>query len=270
MRWPAALLGLGLFAAACGGSSAPGGLYIALGDSLSEGSGASDPAATAFVPLVHAGLGKGYELLNLGHAGDTSRQLMDHGHLDEALARLPASPAEGDGRSDVRLITLEIGGNDLLNLYFDLVLSGTCPNVEASLGNDRECLQPLKRALSEFEANLAEILDRLQEAADGVPLVLMTLYNPFSGGIQTFDALGELGLEGLPDTPFPEGLNDIIRSQARGRDVILVDIYPVFQGKSPQYISSDFIHPNDEGYRVIAGAVLEAVALACPDGLAAC
>ena len=74
MRWPAALLALGLLAAACGGGG-PRGLYIALGDSLSEGSGASDPAATAFVPLVHQDLDEPYELLNLGHAGDTSAQL---------------------------------------------------------------------------------------------------------------------------------------------------------------------------------------------------
>ncbi|HEU4759235.1 MAG TPA: GDSL-type esterase/lipase family protein [Dehalococcoidia bacterium] len=269
MRWPAALLALCLFAAACAGGGGPDRLYIALGDSLSEGSGASDPATTAFVPLVHQGLGEGYQLLNLGHSGDTSRQLIDHGHLDEALARLRGRPA-GGGKTDVRLITLEIGGNDLLNLYFDVVLSGTCPTVTESLRKDRECVQPLRRALSDFDANLGEILDRLQGAAPGVPLVLMTLYNPFSGGVQAFDELGQLSLEGLPDTPFPEGLNDIIRAQAQGRDVILVDIYPLFQGKAGEYVSSDFIHPNDSGYRVMADAVLQGIARACPDGLAAC
>jgi lysophospholipase L1-like esterase len=41
--------------------------------------------------------------------------------------------------------------------------------------------------------------------------------------------------------------------------VILVDWYPLFEGKAGQYIASDLIHPNDEGYRVMAEAVLDAV-----------
>jgi lysophospholipase L1-like esterase len=61
------------------------------------------------------------------------------------------------------------------------------------------------------------------------------------------------------DTEFPEGLNDIIRAEGRQQGVILVDWHPLFEGKAGQYIYSDLIHPNDEGYRVMADAVLDAV-----------
>src|SRR3972149_10638181 len=109
--WPAAaLVCLLAVAAACTGSAGQGGLYIALGDSLAEGSGASDPAATAFVPLVQRGLGSGFELLNLGHSGDTSRELVDHGHLDEALAEIQRRNGDDEEANDVRLVPLENGG----------------------------------------------------------------------------------------------------------------------------------------------------------------
>jgi len=220
--------------------------------------GASDPATTAFVPLVHEHLGDGFQLLNLGHSGDTSDQLLSHGHLDQAIAEIVQRKGDNDPNNDVKLVTLEIGGNDLLNLYFRLVIPGTCPTVQESLQKP-ECWGALRSTLDAYKPNLKKTLDRLREADPNLRLVLMTLCNPFSGGIQVFDELGQLGLEGLPDTPFPQGLNDFIRAQAQESGVILVDWYPLFQGKALQYISGDLIHPNDEGYRMMADAVIAAL-----------
>ena len=66
----------------------------------------------------------------------------------------------------------------------------------------------------------------------------------------------ELGLDG---TPFPEALNEIIRAQAQETGVILVDLYPLFEGKASQLIAQEDLHPNDEGYRVMAEAVILAL-----------
>jgi lysophospholipase L1-like esterase len=41
--------------------------------------------------------------------------------------------------------------------------------------------------------------------------------------------------------------------------VEVVDWYPLFLGKAHEYIYFDLIHPNDEGHRVMADAVLAAV-----------
>jgi lysophospholipase L1-like esterase len=230
-------------------------VYIALGDSLSEGVGAGDESY-AFVSLVAEGLGEGVALHNLGHSGDTSEDLFVHGHLGDAITELRDRNGDDDPGNDVRLVTLEIGGNDLLQLYFSLVVTGACPTVQESLAK-AECVDALSVTLERFEASLGAALDRLLEADPALNLLLMTIYNPFSGGFQPVDELAELALEG--DTaPFEEGLNDIIRRAAAERGVTLVDWYPLFRGKANEYIYSDLIHPNDEGYRVMAEAVLAA------------
>lgn len=230
-------------------------LYVALGDSLSAGVGASNYAEKGFVGLVHDALGPEFALLNLGIAGDTSRQMIEEGTLDRAIAEIEQRNYDDNGDNDVKVVTLEIGGNDLLDLFFDLVLPGRCPSVSQGLATP-ECVDALRKTLDAYEPNLDLILDRLREADPQLTIFLMTLYNPFSGASPLLDEIGELALEGAPNTPFPEGLQDIIRRQAEANDVPLVEVYPHFEGKAHEYIASDTIHPNDTGYRVMADAVL--------------
>ena len=233
-------------------------LYIALGDSLSYGVSASDRLTTAFVPLVHAALPSGTGLLNLGHSGDDSAEIMSHGHLDQAIAEITRRNGDSNPNNDVVLVTLEIGGNDLLDLFFDYVVPGTCPTIGESLARP-ECVAILRRTLDNFAPNLKQIMERLLAADPNLNVVLMTLYNPFSAKIEVFDPFGVLSLEGLPDTQFPVGVNDIIRAQAQASGVKLADVYPEFVGKGPEYISQDIIHPNDTGYRVMADVVIAAL-----------
>lgn len=258
MRWLfLAFLSLALLPACTAGERSSSPAYIALGDSLSQGIGASDAEATGFVPVVHARLGDGYELINLSHSGDTSQDLLDHGHLHQAIAEIEERNGDDDRGNDVRLVTLEIGGNDLLRLYYSLVLTGACPDLEAALAK-AECGDALRQALDGFEPNLDTALDRLEQADPSLTIVLLTLYNPFAH--LPVGKLGELSLEGKPDTPFPEGLNDIIRRVAEGRDnLTVVDLHPLFEGRTDELVSIDGIHPNDEGYRVMADAVLGAL-----------
>ena len=267
----ALLFCLAFTAASCGGDgsadevqarsdalvAAPGdGLtYIALGDSLSEGFGASKPSETSFVPLVFTSLGADYDLINMGHGGDTSADLMSHGHLNDAVQTIRDRSTDEIEGNEVTLVTLEIGGNDLLGLYFGVVLTGVCPDATTAL-NKPECTEPLARALTEFDANLGETLDLLQEAAPSLTILLLTLYNPFSGFLPVQSGVAALSLEGIADSRFPEGLNDIIRNHAGQRDIPIVDVYEPFENRASELISGDFIHPNDAGYRVMADAVI--------------
>src|SRR6266545_5669754 len=139
--FPMTFIALALLVTACGSSAETkplAGVYLALGDSLSEGIGASDAEETSFVALVHDGLGPNIELMNLGAAGNTSRDLIDE-QLDRATDEIATRNSDANPENDVAVITLEIGGNDLLDIFFDLVLPGTCPNVEDGLNNP-ECV----------------------------------------------------------------------------------------------------------------------------------
>jgi len=236
-----------------GGTDGP--LYIALGDSLSAGVGATDYNEKGFVGLVHDALSPEVALLNLGIAGHDSFELINEGPLERAIAEIQKRNSDDEEENNVRFVTLEIGGNDLLDLFFDLVLPGRCPSVSEGLQKP-ECVEELRKTLDAYEPNLDLIIDRLREVEPELTIFLMTLYNPFSGGSAVLDELGELALEGAPDTPFPEGLQDIIRRQAEANGVPLVEVYPHFEGKAREYIASDLIHPNDSGHRVMADAVI--------------
>jgi lysophospholipase L1-like esterase len=236
-------------------------LYIALGDSLSEGIGATDPKRTAWVPLVAKRLEPKFELLNLGIAGHDSDELINEGPLDEALAAIEERADDNVPENEVELITLEIGGNDLLDIYSDYVIPGTCPTVVESLQRP-ECVEALQTALDNYRPNLALILEQLQAAAPGIPIYVMTLYNPFSGGADNLDQIGALALEGQEGTPFAEGLNDIIRAEAIAHPgILLIEWYDLFLEKQREYISQDLIHPNDTGYQVMANELLEILGL---------
>ncbi len=235
-------------------------LYIAFGDSLSVGVGASDEPGRGWVGLVSAALPE-WDLSNLGVSGDDSRELLFSGPLDEGLRLIDHRATDAEPGNEVGAITLEIGGNDLLDIYFELVIPGDCPSVIEALQRDT-CVRALENTLIIFRISLAETLDRLIEAAPETPIFLMTLYNPFSGDGTTIDEISVLALEGQEETPFPKGLNDIIREVGTEAGVILVEWYEPFLGKKSEYISFDLIHPNDLGHAVMAEAVIEAMALA--------
>lgn len=233
-------------------------LYLALGDSLSNGNGASDRSRTSFVALTIQGLGDGYELLNLGVAGHDSDDLINK-QLDRGVSEIQSRNNDGTPGNETAAITLEIGGNDLLALYESLVLTGLCPSVPEAL-QKQECVDGLRGALDHYRPNLEHILDALKAADPNVPIFLMTLYNPFSGNSGNLDRIGALALEGEAGSPFPEGLNDTIRQVGQAKGAIVVDWYPIFIGKVNEYIAQDIIHPNDIGYSLMAQAVLDAMA----------
>lgn len=234
-------------------------LYLSLGDSLAAGRGASDASRKSWVALTIQGLGDGYELLNLGRAGDDSQELIDR-QLGRALNEIRSRNSDAIVGNETAAVTLEIGGNDLLDLYESLVLTGKCPSVPEAL-EKAECVDGLRGALDNYRPNLEHIIDSLQAADPNMPIFLMTLYNPFSGGAGNLDRIGVLALEGESGTPFPEGLNDTIRAVGEEKSVVLVDWYPIFIGKVNEYIAQDLIHPNDTGHALMAQAVLDAMAL---------
>ncbi len=233
------------------------GTYLALGDSLAVGAGATDPGRGGYVALLHGRLGHP-ALANLAVGGETSGSFRSEGQLAAALRLLRrADPA-------VTLVTLDIGGNDLLRLL------GTDPC--ASAPDSAACRQSVAVTLAAFEENYRSSLRSLREAANrhapDARLAVMTYFNPFSGTDAVYEAGGRLALLGRDlridcraagRDPADRGMNDTIACVARELDVRVADVHPRFEGQGLQltHIGVEDIHANDRGYEVIADAFLD-------------
>lgn len=238
------------------GDNGPPPKYLALGDSLAVGVGATDAATGGYVPRFHAylesedGLDTEVILNNLAVSGETSDSLITGGQLNAALEELTAG--------DVRVVTLDIGGNDGLD-FLDAPEFGFCyPDLDATA-----CFTAFGEVLSTFGDNFDTILGRLRAAAGAnTTITVMTYFNPLRGsGCAPGDlrTLSNIAFEGLPGTPIEEGLNDIIRrvAEEHGAEVaeLVPDSRPLLE---PRQIAADCIHANDTGYEVIAQAFIDA------------
>ena len=244
-------------------------LYLALGDSLAVGDGASDMASTAYVPLMadyFAGKPHGNvkRMVNLAIGGETTGSFMaahagPTSQLDTAVAAIL------DTATDTRVITLSISGNDLL----DLLNEPTDPCVADPTG--LVCQGQVAAALYGVSTNLPGILGTLSAALaaeddDPEQVYVLTLYNPFGGTGSPYEVPIDYALLGADLTvdctalgnPANTGLNDIVACTAMAFGGVVIDGYAVIgdNALALTHIGDPGfnIHPNDDGYAAIAKA----------------
>jgi lysophospholipase L1-like esterase len=232
-------------------------VYLALGDSLAFGIGASDPGVSGYVPLVHdalrenlpceAGSCPELQLLNLAESGATTETLLDT-QLPTAIDVLRQRNGDADPGNDVRVITVDIGGNDAVQGVF-----AACGE-EVTLA----CPSAVQETLATVERNLTAILMPLRAAAGpDAEIAVMTYYNALVG-CDYRDVADNAGLvlNGVPGvTP---GLNGIIRQVAERAQVTVVDTFGKL-GPDDLVGGEDCLHANDAGYRKIAAAFIAAL-----------
>jgi lysophospholipase L1-like esterase len=245
-------ISLAVPAAAAGPSST---LYIALGDSLAWGDGASVPAHTGYVPRLAgyfqgASHGGADEMINLGVGGTTTGELLA-GQVQDAVALI------ADPDTDTRVVTISVGGNDLLDLVNDP--TDQCVTAPDSM----ECQFALATALQGVATNMPQILLTLQAALAGDPgsekIFVLLPYNAFLGTGNPLEAEIDQAMRGaVPGAQCGDfGLDDILACSATSLGAIVVDAYPLFAGRTFQltHMGETFnVHPNDAGYEVIAKA----------------
>jgi lysophospholipase L1-like esterase len=148
------------------------GSYLALGDSLAAGyqPGGTELRETAYPALTATRLARsGVDLTveNLGCSGETTGTLENGGKCDfEAGSQLAQAEAYlAEHRGDVRLVSIDIGGNDLLR----------CATRQLTV--DQACVDKGVRTVSR---NLPGVLERLTTAAGkDVPVLVIGYYNPW-------------------------------------------------------------------------------------------
>ena len=251
-------LAAALLTSGCEAEARPVRAYIALGDSLAAGVGVPAPAELGYVPLYLQSLRAGspdaeFELRNVAVSGETSHSLVSGGQLAAAEAAI------ADPDTDVQVISIEIGGNDLLALLRE----PAC--VRSPTGT--ACQSLIADALAAFARNFPDILSHVNSALTADPgaesLLVMTYYNPFSGTGSPFEVPVDLVLLGSDraidclelEDPIDVGLNDLIACAAADAGATVVDAYPTFAGRAAELtnIGQGDVHPNTLGHREMAG-----------------
>ena len=234
-------------------------VYLALGDSIAVGDGASDPRATAYVPLVHRSLRErlpcpggrpcsDLELRNLARGFATTDALRDT-QLPAAIELIERRNGDDDPGNDVVAITIDIGGFDAMSRLFQVCLQGVSV----------ACIAAVEETLATVDDNLGHTLGELRAAAGpDTRIAVMTYYNALVAcTLQDAAGIARMVLEGQPGlTP---GLNAVIREVAAGVDARVAETFDVI-GDSDLVGGIDCLHPNDAGHAKIAEAFIEALA----------
>ena len=238
--------------------------YLALGDSYAAGVGASDPATRGYVPLFAETLrgpaGEPLAARNLGVPGATSADL-----LGDWAARGPggtgplARAVTALGAGGIGVVTLDIGGNDILRL---LKPGEACAG--AAIDGD-PCLAAMREALRAVSAAaIPQIVAALVEgAAPGTQLLVLTYPNPFSTGAgSVVEAHTDLAMGELNAIIAGAVRDNAARAGERGVTLTLVDLAPTFAGKGATLThirdATPDIHPTDAGHAAIADLLITA------------
>ncbi len=249
-------------------------VYMALGDSLAFGIGASG-AGAGYVPQVHHHVRRALDpgradpprldsvpdafnakflgLANLGvggpdapPGGETTSTMIAGGQLAAAVAELEGRNGNSRAVDDVRVVTLDIGGDDMFPLL-EVCAGGFTP----------DCQQAIAAVFGTFSTNYAYIVGQLRTAAgEDTPIVVMTYYNSLANPGCPFSALSpatDAVLEGNAALGLPMGLNDIIRAAGAAFGARVAETFGQLGAADLQ---PDCRHANDSGHAKIAAAFI--------------
>ncbi|HET7801975.1 MAG TPA: SGNH/GDSL hydrolase family protein [Humibacillus xanthopallidus] len=255
--------------------SGSGGWYLALGDSLAAGylHGSGDHRTQGYAGATLAAVRthhRGATLVNLACSGETTASMISGGTCSYAKGSQLAQAAAflREHRRTMRLVTIDIGGNDVAKCGV-LLLPPSCTTP----------------SLQQLRANLPVILNTLRAAAGpDVQIIVLDYYDPFlvfwlrlgpDAPLFRLAAISSAGL--LAGTG---GVNEAITSSAAGARADVAQVARHFSttafaptlpfpehGDVPLNViricqwttmcsNLDF-HPNPKGYAVLADAVVD-------------
>lgn len=194
--------------------------YTAVGDSLTVGFGAMP--GNGFVPvyrgMAERRIGEFVSYENFGVNGLTSSEL---------YANMKRSPQLRNSLKEARIITISIGGNDLIRA--------------AKSAPPQNIAQHFNKALSQCQSNFSGIMQTLNQLKQGSrsPYIVRAvgLYNPYP---QVEAA-----------TQWVQQFNRYINGYSGG-SYAAAEIFSSFYGREHELLSFDHLHPNGKGYKVIA------------------
>jgi len=203
---------------------------VAAGDSLTQGVGDSTGKG-GYVPYLQKlfeqeeGVGN-VTISNFGVKGNRTDQL---------LKKIRSAEVKNSIR-DADMVVLTIGGNDIMKVVRDHISNLQLDNFTGQMKT--------------FETNLYNVLKEIRNDNQEAVIVLVGVYNPFTKWFSDVDEM-----------------NDIVSEWNMSGENILtlynntyfVPIEQIFADADEDLLYTDYFHPNDTGYKLIADEIYKKV-----------
>ena len=199
---------------------------VSVGDSLTEGIGDSTKKG-GYVPYLKEMLEmdkgiKDANIVNYGVKGNRSDQLLKKLGTYEVKTAL--------NKADIVIVT--IGGNDVMK-----VVRENFTNLHVSAFEKQKAV---------YEENLLTMINNIRKENHNSIIVLIGLYNPFNSWFANISEFNEV---------IDNWNNTSKKILAQYTDTYFVKVDDIFLEGGEQLLYTDYFHPNDKGYELIAGRV---------------
>ena len=220
--------------------------YAALGDSLTEGVGDATGQG-GFVPLfakeIENSTGGSVSSQNFGKAGDTSTQIYN---------RMMKSKKITDGLKKANIITITIGGNDVLKVIRDNV-------TKLSSMTEKDFVKPEEL----YQARVKKLLDKIREDNPQAQIYVLGIYNPFSLNFPDLTVMQNVidswntataGVVSQEKNTYFIPINNLLYKGSGDKQAVEADSSTSAVANNLLY-TEDHFHPNNIGYQIMADAV---------------
>lgn len=206
-------------------------VYVAIGDSLAAGQTPYTEIDAGYTDLI------AMQLMRSGQLTSFTKQLAFPGYtVEDVLERVQTEEAR-NLLEDATLITISAGANNLLSLVSHNPQTGSISYSQL----------PANFALNKARKDYIELLTQVKKLAPQAKVYVMGYYFPYT-------SVHEAQIEGVEDQL--DILNEILKRIAAEFEAEFVPV--TFGNEAVRFLpNSSDVHPNMEGYMVMANAFLE-------------